>query len=104
MDIPGLSVDGHTYSGVRGYSDMGGGRVDIPGLSVDGQSYSGIQGYSDMGGRVDIPGLSVDGHSYYLLTFGLFVPSKVLGNSKVTVSSMDDSGLSTAPSDNPQAS
>ena len=43
--IPGLSVDGHSYSGIRRYSDMG---VDIPGLSVDGQSYSGIQGYSDM--------------------------------------------------------
>ena len=28
----------------------GGGRVDIPGLSMDGHSYSGIQGYSDMGG------------------------------------------------------
>ena len=27
-----------------------GGRVDIPGLSVDGHSYSGIRGYSDMGG------------------------------------------------------
>ena len=39
-----------------------GGRVVIPGLSVDGQSYSGIQGYSDKGGgRVDIPGLSMDG-------------------------------------------
>ena len=62
MDIPGLSMDGHCYCGVRGYSDMGG--VDIPGLSVDGQSYSGIQGYSDKGGRVDIPGLSMDGHSY----------------------------------------
>ena len=31
-----------------------------------------------------------------------FCPSKVLGNSKVTVSSMDDSELSTAPSDNPR--
>ena len=28
----------------------GWGRVDIPGLSVDGQSYSGIQGYSDKWG------------------------------------------------------
>ena len=25
MDIPGLSVDGHGYSGIHGYSDMGGG-------------------------------------------------------------------------------
>ena len=24
--------------------------MDIPGLSMDGQSYSGIQGYSDKGG------------------------------------------------------
>ena len=50
VNIPGLSMDGHSYSGIRGYSDKGGGgRVDIPGLSVDGQSYSGIQGYSDVG-------------------------------------------------------
>ena len=27
------------------------GRVDIPGLSVDGHGYSGIRGYSDMGGE-----------------------------------------------------
>ena len=26
VDVPGLSVDGHSYSGIRGYSDMGGGR------------------------------------------------------------------------------
>ena len=25
MDIPGLSMDGHGYSGIRGYSDKGGG-------------------------------------------------------------------------------
>ena len=53
MDIPGLSMDGHCYSGIRGYSDKGGGgggRVDIPGLSMDGHSYSGIRGYSDKGG------------------------------------------------------
>ena len=49
MDIPGLSIDGHGYSGIRRYSDMGG-RVDIPGLSMDGHSYSGIRGYSDKGG------------------------------------------------------
>ena len=49
MDIPGLSMDGQSYSDIRGYSDKGGGRVDIPGLSMDGQSYSGIQGYSDVG-------------------------------------------------------
>ena len=28
----------------------GGGRVDIPGLSMDGHCYSGIRGYSDKGG------------------------------------------------------
>ena len=51
MDIPGLSMDGHCYSGIRGYSDKGGGgRVDIPGLSMDGHGYSGIRGYSDKGG------------------------------------------------------
>ena len=45
-------MDGHCYSGIRGYSDKGGGgrRVDIPGLSMDGHSYSGIRGYSDKGG------------------------------------------------------
>ena len=26
------------------------GRVDIPGLSMDGHGYSGIRGYSDKGG------------------------------------------------------
>ena len=50
VDIPGLSMDGHSYSGIQGYFDMGGGGVDIPGLSMDGHSYSGIQGYFDMGG------------------------------------------------------
>ena len=38
MDIPGLSMDGHCYSGIRGYSDKGGGRMDIPGLSMDGHT------------------------------------------------------------------
>ena len=76
VDIPGLSVDGHSYSGIQGYSDIGGegwtslvypwmvtvtlasadtltwggGSVDIPGLSMDGHGYSGIHGYSDMRG------------------------------------------------------
>ena len=50
VDIPGLSMDGQSYSGIRGYSDKGGERVDIPGLSMDGHSYSGIRGYSDGGG------------------------------------------------------
>ena len=64
-------MDGHSYSGMCGYSDGGGGgggggrRVDIAGLSVDGHGCSGIRGYSDKGGgRVDIPGLSMDGHCY----------------------------------------
>ena len=60
----------------------GGGRVDIPGLSMDGHSYSGICGYSDReGGRVDIPGLSIDGHTWYghALTF---VPVKSWVTSK----------------------
>ena len=95
VDIPGLSMDGHSYSGICGYSDkeggggggwssldypwmvtvtlacadtLTGGRVDIPGLSMDGHCYTGVRGYSDMGGRggggVVIPGLSVDGQSY----------------------------------------
>ena len=77
VDIPGLSMDGHSYSGIRGYSDKGGGRVDIPGLSMDGNSYSDICGYSDKGGeeRVDIPGLSIDGHTWYGHTL-TFVPVK----------------------------
>ena len=92
VDIPGLSMDGQSYSGIRGYSDKGGGRVDIPGLSMDGHSYSGICGYSDKGGgggggRVDIPGLSMDGHSYSQLSTKQLCPS------------MDGRGLSTAPLD-----
>ena len=105
MDIPGLSMNGHSYSGIRGYSDKGGGggRVDIPGLSMDGHSYSGMRGYSDKGGG------GKGGHpwtihrwSYLVWAYADICPSKVLGNTKVTVSSMDDSGLSTAPSDNPR--
>ena len=81
-------MDGHGYSGIHGYSDMGG-RVYIPGLSMDGHNYSGIRGYSGggegwtsldypwmvtvtlasmdtltWGGSVDVPGLSMDGHGY----------------------------------------
>ena len=41
--IPGLSMDGHLAS-VDTLT-----RGGIPRLSVDGQSYSGIQGYSDVG-------------------------------------------------------
>ena len=55
-----------------------GGRVVIPGLSVDGQSYSGIRGYSAKGGggsRVVIPGLSMDGHSYSQLSTKQLCPS-----------------------------
>ena len=40
VDIPGLSMDGHCYSGIRGYSDKGGGggggegwtSLDYPGM------------------------------------------------------------------------
>ena len=39
--------------------------------------------------------------SYLVWAYADICPSKVLGNTKVTVSSMDDSGLSTAPSDDP---
>ena len=59
MNIPGLSMDGHSYSGTReytwGYSDMSGGggvSVDIPGLSMAGHSYSGIHGGGDSGYRI----------------------------------------------------
>ena len=67
---------------------------------MDGHCYSGIHGYSDKGGgvRVDIPGLSIDDHTWYGHTL---TSVQVLGNTKVTVSSMDDSGLSTAPLDYP---
>ena len=37
-----------------------GGRVDIPGLSMDGHSYSGIRGYSDKGGGGGKGGKSLD--------------------------------------------
>ena len=74
VDIPGLSMDGHSYSGIRGYSDKGGGRggggggegwtsLDYPWMvtvtlaSADTLTRGG-------GRRVDIPGLSMDGHSY----------------------------------------
>ena len=92
VDIPGLSVDGHSYSGIRGYSDMGGGiRVDICGLSRDGHSYSGIRGYSNMereGGRKG-------GHPWTMHGWSQLLSAKY----KATVSSMDGSGLSTAPLD-----
>ena len=42
--------------------------VDIPGLSLDGHSYSGIRRYSDVEREVDVPGLSMDGHSYSQLS------------------------------------
>ena len=45
---------------------------------------------------------TIHGWSYLVWAYADICPSKVLGNTKVTVSSMDDSGLSTAPSDNPQ--
>ena len=45
---------------------------------------------------------TICGWSYVLwayINIWTFCPSKVLGNTKVTVSSMGNSGLSTAPSD-----
>ena len=41
VDIPGLSVDGHSYSGTRGYTDMvggGGSKCGHPLLSMAGHS------------------------------------------------------------------
>ena len=104
MDIPGLSMDGHCYSGIHGYSDKGGGggRVDIPGLSMDGHSYSGIRGCSDKGGGKGRHPWTIHRWLYLVWAYADICPGKVLGNTKVTVSSMDDSGLSTAPSDNPR--
>ena len=74
VDIPGLSMDGHCYSGIRGYSDKGGGRVDIPGLSMDGHCYSGIRGYSDMEGE--------GGHPWTIHGWSQLLPAKY----KATVS------------------
>ena len=81
MDIPGLSVDGHGYSGIRGYSDMGGG--------------GGGEGWTSL----DYPWMVI---LWAYADIWTVCPSNILGNSKVAVSSMDDSGLSTAPSDNPR--
>ena len=39
--IPGLSTDGHCYSGIRGYSDMGGGGCESGHLLT-------IQGWSQL--------------------------------------------------------
>ena len=97
------SADTLTWRGGGG-GGGGGGRVDIPGLSVDGHGYSGIRGYSDMGRKGGHP-WTIRGWSYLLWAYAdiwTVCPSDVLGNSKVTVSSMDDSGLSTATSDNPR--
>ena len=74
-------MDDHSYSGIRGYSDRGGGR----------------------GGKGGHP-WTIHRWSYLAWAYADICPSKVLGNTKVTVSSMDDSGLSTAPSDNPPES
>ena len=79
----------------------GGRRVDIPGLSMDGHSYSGIRGYSEKGGGKGRHPWTIHRWSYLVWAYADICPSKVLGNTKVTVSSIDDSGLSTAPSDNP---
>ena len=73
---------------------------------MDGHSYSGIRGYSDKGGGGGGGGegrhpWTIHRWSYLVWAYADICPSKVLGNTKVTVSSMDDSGLSTAPSDYP---
>ena len=48
VDIPGLSMEGHSYLASVDTLTRGGG--DIPGLSMDGHSYSGICGYSEKRG------------------------------------------------------
>ena len=51
MAIHGWSGDCQSNSGVRGYSDIGGGiAVALHGWSGDCQSNSGVRGYSDIGG------------------------------------------------------
>ena len=69
-------MDGHSYSGIRGYSDKRGGgrRVDIPGLYMDGRCYSGVRGYSDMGGE--------GGHPWTIHGWSQLLPAKY----KATVS------------------
>ena len=82
-------MDGHSYSGIRGYSDKGGGEgwtsLDYPWMvtvtlaSADTLTWGGWTSLDypwmvtvtlasadtlTRGGRVDIPGLSMDGHSY----------------------------------------
>ena len=133
MDIPGLSMDGHCYSGIRGYSDKGGGgggegwtSLDYPWMvtvtlaSADTLTRGGGEGWTslDYPWMVTVTLASADtltrggggegGHpwtihrwSYLVWAYADICPSKVLGNTKVTVSSMDDSGLSTAPLDYP---
>ena len=50
MAIHGRSTDCQSNSGVRGYSDIGGGiAVAIHGWSGDYQSNSGVRVYSDIG-------------------------------------------------------
>ena len=84
MDIRRLSRDGHSYYGIRGYSDMEG-KGGHP-WTINGWSLA----YRDSltwRGRVDIHGLSMDGHSYSQLSTKQLCPS------------MDGRGLSTAPLD-----
>ena len=123
-------MDGHSYSGILGYSDMGEGWTSldypwmvtvtpayrntltwgrgggVPGLSVDGHSYSSIQGAS-----LDYPwmatvtpayrdtltwgGGGVGDHPWTICGWSQLLSAKYKG----TVSSMDGSGLSTAPLD-----
>ena len=68
VDIPGLSMDGHCYSGIRVYSDKGGGgegwtSLDYPWRVTVTLAFADT--LTRGGGRVDIPGLSIDGHTWY---------------------------------------
>ena len=64
LDIPGLSMDGHGYSGICGYSDIGVGEGGHPWI-IHGWSRLTLASADTLtGGRgMDIPGLSMDGHT-----------------------------------------
>ena len=62
-------MDGHSYSGIRGYSDKGGGEgwtsLDYPWMVTVTLASADTLTRGGGGGRVDIPGLSIDGHTWY---------------------------------------
>ena len=72
MDIPGLSVDGHSYSGIHGYSNMEGGEgwtsLEYPWMVRVTLAYRDTLTWGGGGVRVDVSGLSMDGHSYSQLS------------------------------------